>query len=130
MRRTEYKEEINQLFECFTKLELAFPKKNVMKLLSNPVEFNAKAAETKKKLGVETIIISLDLMYFWFYKPCAQQTLISQLRQMTQEEREVFYRFQTVLNDHRKVSDFSWTDFWEVIFPKLLRFTWIITRAT
>lgn len=44
-------------------------------------------------------------MYFWFYKPCAQQTLISQLRQMTQEEREVFYRFQTVLNDHRKVSE-------------------------
>lgn len=105
LRRTEYKEEISQLFECFTKLELAFPKTNVMNLLSNPVEFNAKTAQTKKKLGVETIIISLDLLYFWFYKPCAQQTLITQLRQMTQEEREVFYRFQTVLNDHRKVSE-------------------------
>lgn len=105
LRRTEYREEILHLFECFTKLELAFPKKNVMKLLNNPIEFNAKTAETKKKLGIETIIISLDLMYFWFYKPCAQQTLISQLRQMTPEERDVFYRFQTVLNDHRKVSE-------------------------
>ena len=57
-----------------------------------------------RPLQVESIINALDLMYFWLYQPCAQQTLTSILRGMTREERVIVARSQGVLSRVREVS--------------------------
>lgn len=36
-------------------------------------------------------------MYFWYYQPCARQTLQTMLKAMTREERVVLARFQSIL---------------------------------
>ncbi|MBR3880551.1 MAG: hypothetical protein IKJ34_03025, partial [Mailhella sp.] len=46
---------------------------------------------------VESIINALDLMYFWYYQPCARQSLFRILKDMTREERIVLARSQGIL---------------------------------
>lgn len=104
LRSWDYSNELKRLFDCYGRLEIAFPEKDVFDLLAEPKEFIELTARDARKLEIETIMISLDLMYFWYYLPCAQQVLVGKVRSMSAEERAVFLRFQGVLSDYQEVS--------------------------
>ncbi len=104
LRYWDYDTKLQRLFDCYAKLELAFPDRDILSLLSRPEEFIRLTSAEAKSLQVESIINALDLMYFWLYQPCAQQTLTSILRTMTREERVIVARSQGVLTRVREVS--------------------------
>lgn len=95
---------VKGLFDCFTKLELAFPKNDILSLLSNPSEFINMISMKSKAMEIQCIVISLDLMYIWYYQPCARHAFMSELRKMSAEERLVFVRFQQTLSQYQEVS--------------------------
>ena len=104
LRNWDYQTKLKHLFDCYTRLELAFPDRDMLSLLAQPREFiRFTKAEEARALQVESIINALDLMYFWYYQPCAQQTLLSLLRGMTREERVVLARFQSILLNVQEV---------------------------
>ena len=104
LRTWDYQSKLKYLFDCYTRLELAFPDKDMLSLLAQPREFiRFTKAEEARALQVESIINALDLMYFWYYQPCAQQTLLALLRSMTREERVVLARFQSILLNVQEV---------------------------
>lgn len=74
------------------------PDQDILSLLSRPEEFTRLTSTEARSLQVESIINALDLMYFWLYQPCAQQTLTSILRTMTREERVIVARSQGILS--------------------------------
>ena len=104
LRYWDYDTKLQRLFDCYAKLELAFPDRDILSLLSRPEEFIRLTSAEAKPLQVESIINALDLMYFWLYQPCAQQTLTSILRTMTREERVIVARSQGILARVREVS--------------------------
>jgi hypothetical protein len=75
----------------------------MLALLAQPKEFVRFTEKNAKALQVEAFIIALDLMYFWYYQPCAQQTLVAMLRDMTREERVVLARVQSILLNVQEV---------------------------
>lgn len=104
LRAWDYSNELKRLFDCYGRLEIAFPEKDVFDLLKEPKEFIALTAKDARKLEIEAIMISLDLMYFWYYLPCAQQVLVGRVRSMSADEKAVFLHFQGVLSDYQEVS--------------------------
>ena len=104
LRGRDYGTKLKQLFDCYARLELAFPDKDMLALLAQPREFIRFTSQEKARaLQVESIVNALDLMYFWYYQPCAQQTLTAMLRTMTREERIVLARFQSILLNVQEV---------------------------
>ena len=98
LRGWDYRTKIKQMFDCYTRLELAFPDRDMLALLAQPREFiRFTKQEHARALQVESIVNALDLMYFWYYQPCARQTLQTMLKAMTREERVVLARFQSIL---------------------------------
>lgn len=104
LRYWDYKTKLERLFDCYGKLELAFPDRDMLGLLARPGDFVRLIGTEAKSLQVETIIHALDLMYFWMYLPCAQQTLLALLQTMTREERVILARTQGILIRVREVS--------------------------
>ena len=104
LRSWDYQTKLKQLFDCYTRLELAFPDRDMLSLLAQPREFIQFTKQSQARaLQVESIVNALDLMYFWYYQPCAQQTLLTKLRGMTKEERIVLARFQSILLNVQEV---------------------------
>ncbi len=103
LRNWDYDTKLRHMFDCYTRLELAFPDKDMLGLLAQPKEFIRFTETNAKDLQVESFVNALDLMYFWYYQPCAQQTLIANLRTMTREERIVLARFQSILLNVQEV---------------------------
>ena len=85
LRYWDYETKLQRLFDCYAKLELAFPDQDILSLLSRPEEFTRLTSTEARSLQVESIINALDLMYFGCISLCAQQTLTSILRTMTRE---------------------------------------------
>lgn len=104
LRTSDFKMGVKGLFDCFTKLELEFPKNDILSLLSNPSEFINMISMKSKAMEIQCIVISLDLMYIWYYQPCARYAFMSELRKMSAEERLVFVRFQQTLSQYQEVS--------------------------
>lgn len=91
--------------------------------MSRPEEFTRLTSTEARSLQVESIINALDLMYFWLYQPCAQQTLTSILRTMTREERVIVARSQGILSRvPGRSASFSWTACSGAISPAPLSF--------
>ena len=103
LRKWDYRTKLRHMFDCYTRLELAFPDKDMLALLAQPREFARFTEKDAKALKVESFITALDFMYFWYYQPCAQQTLHATLKEMTREERIVLARFQSILLNVQEV---------------------------
>ncbi|MCF0254057.1 MAG: hypothetical protein HUK26_06995, partial [Duodenibacillus sp.] len=105
LRNWDYTTKLKNLFDCYTQMEIAYPEQDALKLLEKPQEF-AKFMNDNggKDLKVRAIITALDLMYFWYYQPCSQQTFVSCLRKMSAEERDVIVKFQGVLTNMQEIS--------------------------
>ena len=122
LRKWDYRTKLRHMFDCYTRLELAFPDKDMLSLLAQPREFARVMEKDAKALQVESFITALDLMYFWYYQPCSQQTLQVMLRDMTKEERMVLARFQSILLNVQEVCQLFVDGMLGVNFSRALSF--------
>ena len=122
LRFWDYKTKLNRFFDCYAKLELKFPDRDMLSLLSRPKEFIRVTSHEARQLQIESIIHALDLMYFWMYQPYARQTLNFILRAMTREERVILARAQLVLMRVREVSQLFVDGYFGPKFAKALSF--------
>lgn len=104
MRRWDYSSKLKRVFECYTRLELLFPEEDVLIKLARPGGMGPRLDDEARKLEQALIINALDLMYFWFYQPRAQDAFKSMLRLMPQADRTVFARSQLILGREKEIS--------------------------
>ncbi len=104
LRKRDYSTKISQLFDAYSRLELMLPEIQVMDRLTRAdapkPEINKEAADMEKII----MIHSLDLLYFWMYQPRSRSALRWMLRNMSEDERELFIRSQFVLRRHTEIS--------------------------
>lgn len=122
LRYWDYTTKLNHLFNCYSRMELAFPDLDLLSLLSRPQDFIRVVSADRKDMTTAAIINALDLMYFWLYLPYAQQTLVSMLRTLSREERVILARSQHVLVRIREVSQLFVDGFLGRNFSRALSF--------
>lgn len=104
MRRWDYDSKLKRVFECYTRLELLFPEEDVLLKLARPGGLGERMDEEARRLEQDLLVNALDLMYFWFYQPRAQDALKHIVRGMPQADRTVLARSQLVLVREREIS--------------------------
>ena len=106
MRRWDYESTIKRIFDCYTQLELLFPREDALICLARPGGLRGRGGEEAQRLERILIICALDLMYFWFYQPRAQEAFRHKVRSMAEADRAVLLSAQLVLMREREVSQF------------------------
>lgn len=104
LRFWDFKTKLEQLYNNYTMLEIAYPDHDVLKLLSQPKDLLELTQKDHKHLQAAVIIDALDLMYFWMYLPLAQQALKRILRTLPHEDCLLLAQSQFVLTRVREVS--------------------------
>ncbi|QGY40310.1 hypothetical protein GM415_09290 [Pseudodesulfovibrio cashew] len=104
MRRWDYAEKIKQVFEVFSRLEIAFPTMDMVCVLNKPQKFLDLSRECGVDLVPEVIANALDLLYIRTYKPRAREALRQALAAMTGDEAAVFVASQQILARERRVA--------------------------
>ncbi|WP_049785039.1 hypothetical protein [Desulfotalea psychrophila] len=104
MRVWDYQTKFKRVLQLYTKIEILFPERNVLRVMSKPDKFLAELRERRSGLEKALIFDSLDFLTLWLYQPRASTALEHILRQMTTEERCVFFMSQLVLTQEREVS--------------------------
>jgi len=103
-RVRDYSAKLCQLFDTYARLELLFPETDVLEMLESPKKFmqtiNAEAQDLERII----IINALDLLYFWMYQPRSRSVLKARIRNMSEEERQIFVRSQCILQREREIS--------------------------
>ncbi|MCR4666894.1 MAG: hypothetical protein K5657_06330 [Desulfovibrio sp.] len=96
MRRWDYKSKVDQVFDSYNRLELLFPQEDGLKKISHVNGVDSMAPEVKA-IERTFVINALDLMYFWFFQPRAQEALLQLLKTMTHTDRMVLAKAQLIL---------------------------------
>ncbi len=104
LRMRDYRVKLGQLFDTYARLELLFPEMDVLAMLEAPKEFIRTLGTEAQELERIIIINALDLLYFWMYQPRARSVLMARIREMSEEERQIFVRSQYVLQRQREIS--------------------------
>ena len=104
MRRRDYEGKLRRAFDCYTRLELLFPREDALIKLARPGGLGERGGREASRLERALIIAALDLMYFWFYLPRAQEACGQILRAMSAADRRVFFRSQLVLLREKEIS--------------------------
>jgi len=104
IRMLDYRSKLEQIFDIYTRMELLFPEADVCEMLESPKRFMRIIKTEASDLGKILIINALDLLYFWMYQPRAGSALYSILKEMSNEERQIFVRVQSVLERNKEVS--------------------------
>ena len=104
IRLIDYKSKIARIFSCYTRLELLFPEKDILIKLARSGDVDAQWKDKARELELSLIINALDLMYFWFYQPRAQDAFKRLLKTMNQADRSVLARSQLVLLREKDIS--------------------------
>ena len=104
MRRWDYSEKLRQVFEIYSRLEIAFPTRDMLGMLNRPAEFLAFSKESGFDRAPEVIANALDLLYIMAYKPRAREALRQALEAMSEDERVVFLASQQILREEQAVS--------------------------
>ncbi|WP_165076745.1 MULTISPECIES: hypothetical protein [unclassified Desulfovibrio] len=104
MRRWDYKSKIANVFACYTRLELLFPQEDALVMLARPGGLKGHGGSRGRELEKAFIINALDLMYFWYYQPRAQDAFRKMLVTMPDADRHVLARAQLVLTREREIS--------------------------
>ncbi len=104
MRRWDYKSKIANVFACYTRLELLFPQEDALVMLARQGGLKGHGGSRGRELERAFIINALDLMYFWYYQPRAQEAFRKMLVSMPDADRHVLARAQLVLTREREIS--------------------------
>ena len=104
VRTADYTAKLGQLFDAYAQLELIYPESDVLKMLESPGEYMLGPSSRARDLEKIIIINALDLLYFWMYQPRARTVFCSIFHQMSNEERMISLRSQSVLRRKPEVS--------------------------
>lgn len=104
LRIQDYESKLAQFFGTYAKLELLFPKHEVVQMLESPEEFMRALSAEARDLYRIIIINALDFLYFYMYQPRARIVLRMFLKNMSDEERMIFVRAQSVLQRIPEIS--------------------------
>lgn len=104
MRRVDYKTKIANVFSCYTRLELLFPQEDALIKLGRHGGLQGHGGSRGRELEKAFIINALDLMYFWYYQPRAQDVCKRLMLTMPQADKNVLQRAQLVLTREREIS--------------------------
>ncbi|WP_338667823.1 hypothetical protein [Pseudodesulfovibrio methanolicus] len=104
MRRWDYSEKLRQVFEIYSRLEIAFPTRDMLGMLNRPAEFIDFSRKSNFNHVPEVIANALDLLYIMAYKPRAREALRQALEAMSEDEVDVFLASQQILREEQSVS--------------------------
>lgn len=104
MRRTDYAAKLRSVFDCYTRLELMFPKEDMLNRLARPGGLKGRGGADAQKLERTFVVNALDMMYMWYYQPRAQEAFRHMVRSLTHADRTVLALSQLVLMREREVS--------------------------
>ncbi|TWI73949.1 hypothetical protein LZ24_01179 [Desulfobotulus alkaliphilus] len=104
LRAQDYRKKMRQVFTTCMDLELAFPKSDILSLLSDPERRSLPETHPHSGLSTKVIINALDFLYFFMYQPRAGVALKKRLLRMSEEERRIFYAYHLVLKEEKYVS--------------------------
>ncbi|HHO76323.1 MAG TPA: hypothetical protein ENN05_07825 [Deltaproteobacteria bacterium] len=103
-RIRDYRSKLEQIFKSYTQMEILYPESDVLEMLESPENFIFMIQKDAAAYEDIFIINALDLLYFWMYQPRAQSALHRILKTMSDEERTIFVRSQSVLERNREIS--------------------------
>ncbi len=103
-RIRDYNQKLKGLFDTYAELEVLFPDVGVLDVLGDSTA--AKRTHRAEAVDLERVIIidALDMLYFWMYQPRARSALKTLLAGMSDEERQIFFRTQFVLQRHKEIT--------------------------
>lgn len=104
MRRWDYRSKIANVFACYTRLELLFPQEDALIKLARQGGLKGHGGARGRELEKAFIINALDLMYFWYYQPRAQDAFKKMIVNMPDADKNVLARAQLVLIREREIS--------------------------
>lgn len=104
MRTWDYDRKLEQVFDIFARLELMFPDTDVLELLASPKTLLQTLERESTALEKIMIINALDLLYFWMYQPRARSVFKMKLQNLSEDERLVLERSQSILLRQKEVS--------------------------
>ena len=104
MRRWDYSEKLRQVFDTFSRMEIAYPTRDMLKVLNTPGEFVRLSKESDEGFLPELIANALDLLYIMDYKPRSHEALRQAMEAMSGDEKEVFLATQQILAEEQCVS--------------------------
>lgn len=104
MRAWDYKSKVKHLFACYTRLEMLFPQEDALVRMSRQGGLSGSDNPEVRELERAFIADALDMMYFWYYQPRAQEALKALLRNMSEADCNVLMRSQLVLTREREIS--------------------------
>ncbi len=104
IRTADYTAKLGRLFDTYAQLELIYPESDVLKMLESPGDFMLKLSSEARDLEKIIIINALDLLYFWMYQPRARTVFCALFQEMSDEERMILLRSQSVLRRKSEVS--------------------------
>jgi len=104
MRRWDYQSKISNVFACYTRLELLFPQEDALILMARQGGLKGLGGTRGHEIEKAFIINALDLMYFWYYQPRAQEAFKKILPAMPAADKNVLMRAQLVLTREREIS--------------------------
>ena len=104
-RHQDYGQKLRRLLQVHGQIEALFPEIDVVETLASPKEFFRTLGREAAELERQQVINALDLMYFWFYQPCARQAFRVHLEAATPEERRIILLTQRLLERQRPISE-------------------------
>ncbi|MCF8028810.1 MAG: hypothetical protein K9K81_10635, partial [Desulfobacteraceae bacterium] len=103
-RMNDYKQKLRQFLDVYARVEMLFPESEVLDLLQRPEDWYHSEDEETRELIQILIVNSLDLLYFWMYQPRAHTAFRNFLRNMSEDERHVLIKAQSILKMEREIS--------------------------
>ncbi len=103
-RYWDYRGKLAQLYDTYARLELLFPRQDVLRIMESPRELMETVGSEGGGMRRILIVNALDMLYFWMCQPRSREVFRLLLTEMTQEERTVFLLSQYVLLRERDIS--------------------------
>ena len=104
LRAWDYASKFHQIFNGIERNEQLFPYINIVQSLNKPRKLYKLLSEKNAVAARKTVIDMLDMMYFWYYQPRAQQVFIEYIQSLSQEERNIIFRMHAFLYLKREIS--------------------------
>ncbi|MCF8096010.1 MAG: hypothetical protein K9J79_11695 [Desulfobacteraceae bacterium] len=103
-RTNDYRQKMRQFLDVYTRVEMLFPESEVLDLLQRPRDWYHSEDEETRELIRILIINALDLLYFWMYQPRSHTAFKNFLREISEDERNVLIKAQSILKMEREIS--------------------------
>ncbi|MFP5239375.1 MAG: hypothetical protein ACLGQW_06060, partial [Acidobacteriota bacterium] len=104
LRLHDYTAKLRQVMAVHERLEVLYPRRDVLQLLADPKRFVEELIRDQPELANAIIVNSLDFLYFWMYQPRARGALARTLKELDPQARRIFISSHYVLLCKREIS--------------------------